>query len=73
MTIVYKRPKEETTFECENCHTVWQDSWLDPVGCGWCPFCFTENIPDRLVKLPAVPQKKMTFQLAEYIKDLKSR
>ena len=57
MTKVYTRPKskEEKTFECEECGTVWRDSWIDAeenTHRGWCPYCGEPNIPSEIIKLP---------------------
>ena len=51
MTILFKRPNEENTYQCTGCGTVWRESWLEVYQKGYCPFCNAENIPNQLVKL----------------------
>ena len=71
MTKVYKRSKEEDTFECNKCHLVWRDSWVEPANRGWCPGCHVENMPCELVKLKTPNRIPMSSELAEFIRKIK--
>ena len=81
MTTVLRRVKEEDAFRCDDCGTVWKDSWLETKDVGWCPFCGTENIPtsmERLEKLklnkqmsdPHYQQKRLSeLSTIDYVAD----
>jgi hypothetical protein len=65
LTTVYKRPKEEDTFECHECKTVWRDEWLlaDGKPLGWCPSCGEANIPTEIIRLPEVVNKPYATEI----------
>lgn len=70
MTTVYKRPKEEDSFECHECKTVWRDSWLEENQRGWCPACGVENIPTNLIKLSGIVLRPFSKELCKYLTEL---
>ena len=73
MTIIYTRPKEEKTYECEDCGTFWRDSWIDAednTHRGWCPYCDAPNIPTQMVKLNEFRRVPFNPDLKQYLKDL---
>lgn len=68
VTTVYKRPKEEDTFECGKCHLVYRESWFPDTEKGWCPGCGEAIIPEVIVRYEAPKRIPNTPERKKYLK-----
>jgi len=64
--MIYKRKGEELTKQCENCATVWRDSWLERhQNENECPMCGVEHVEQPITVLLPIkdkPKDKMYYR-----------